>query len=60
MKMLLTGFEPFGGSSVNPSIQVVRAIDGFGNDGDRRARRDLGGGEHWMIMVSLSNHDHPA
>ncbi len=26
MKLLLTGFEPFGGSSVNPSIQVVRAL----------------------------------
>jgi pyroglutamyl-peptidase len=28
MKMLLTGFEPFGGSAVNPSIQVVRALAG--------------------------------
>ncbi len=26
MKILLTGFEPFGGSEVNPSEQVVRAI----------------------------------
>jgi pyroglutamyl-peptidase len=26
MKLLLTGFEPFGGSSVNPSIQVVRVL----------------------------------
>ncbi len=26
MKLLLTGFEPFGGSSVNPSEQVVRAL----------------------------------
>jgi pyroglutamyl-peptidase len=25
---LLTGFEPFGGSSVNPSEQVVHALDG--------------------------------
>lgn len=27
MKLLLTGFEPFGGSPVNPSEQVVRAIE---------------------------------
>ena len=26
MKLLLTGFEPFGGNSVNPSEQVVRAL----------------------------------
>jgi pyroglutamyl-peptidase len=26
MKLLLTGFEPFGGSHVNPSIQVVRIL----------------------------------
>jgi pyroglutamyl-peptidase len=26
MKILLAGFEPFGGSTVNPSIQVVRAL----------------------------------
>lgn len=27
MKLLLTGFEPFGGSPVNPSERVVRAIE---------------------------------
>ncbi len=27
MKILLTGFEPFGGSVLNPSEQVVRALD---------------------------------
>ncbi len=26
MKILLTGFEPFGGSNVNPSLQIVRSI----------------------------------
>ena len=26
MKLLLTGFEPFGGSQVNPSAQVVRTL----------------------------------
>ncbi|MEX1023026.1 MAG: pyroglutamyl-peptidase I [Dehalococcoidia bacterium] len=26
MRILLTGFEPFGGESVNPSVEVVRAI----------------------------------
>ena len=28
MKILLTGFEPFGGSLVNPSAEVVRALAG--------------------------------
>ncbi|MEO5733230.1 MAG: pyroglutamyl-peptidase I [Rubrivivax sp.] len=28
MNILLTGFEPFGGESVNPSWQVVQALDG--------------------------------
>ncbi len=27
MKILLTGFEPFGGSALNPSEQIVRALD---------------------------------
>jgi pyrrolidone-carboxylate peptidase len=27
MKVLLTGFEPFGGSQVNPSAQVVRTLE---------------------------------
>ena len=27
-KVLVTGFEPFGGSSVNPSQQLVEALDG--------------------------------
>ena len=33
MKLLLTGFEPFGGSTVNPSIQVVRALTDAPPDG---------------------------
>jgi pyroglutamyl-peptidase len=28
MKILLTGFEPFGGSTINPSEQAARALDG--------------------------------
>ena len=28
MNVLLTGFEPFGGSTVNPSQQLVDALDG--------------------------------
>ena len=28
MKVLVTGFEPFGGSTVNPSQQLVDALDG--------------------------------
>lgn len=27
-KLLLTGFEPFGGSDINPSAEVVKALDG--------------------------------
>jgi len=27
MKLLLTGFEPFGGSRINPSEQIVRALE---------------------------------
>ena len=30
MKILVTGFEPFGGSPLNPSEQVVRALAGQG------------------------------
>ena len=32
MRVLLTGFEPFGGSSVNPSQEVVRIVEGRGHD----------------------------
>lgn len=28
VRLLLTGFEPFGGSSVNPSMKVAQALDG--------------------------------
>ncbi|MBI3733231.1 MAG: pyroglutamyl-peptidase I [Chloroflexi bacterium] len=33
MNLLLTGFEPFGGSTINPSEQVVRALAREGLDG---------------------------
>lgn len=33
MNLLLTGFEPFGGSPVNPSEQVVRTLASQGLDG---------------------------
>ena len=29
MKILYTGFEPFGGETVNPSFEAVRALPGF-------------------------------
>ena len=34
MKLLLTGFEPFGGDAINPSWEAVCALDGwrFGNE----------------------------
>jgi len=28
-RILLTGFEPFGGESVNPSWEIARALDGW-------------------------------
>lgn len=28
LKLMLTGFEPYGGSAVNPSMQVAQALDG--------------------------------
>ena len=31
--ILLTGFEPFGGESVNPSWEIARALDGWECDG---------------------------
>ncbi|MEO5689379.1 MAG: pyroglutamyl-peptidase I [Burkholderiaceae bacterium] len=34
-RILLTGFEPFGGESVNPSWQIAQALDGWGCDGHR-------------------------
>lgn len=37
MKVLLTGFEPFGGSEVNPSEQVVRTLAGRSPRGIRLA-----------------------
>ena len=33
--ILLTGFEPFGGESINPSQEIVRALDGTMLDGHR-------------------------
>lgn len=33
--ILLTGFEPFGGEAINPSQEVVRALDGDLVDGHR-------------------------
>jgi len=31
--LLLTGFEPFGGESVNPSWEIARALDGWSCEG---------------------------
>lgn len=33
--ILLTGFEPFGGETINPSGEIVRALDGMGIAGHR-------------------------
>jgi pyroglutamyl-peptidase len=32
-EILLTGFQPYGGRQLNPSAEVVRALDGTGIDG---------------------------
>jgi len=34
MKILVTGFEPFNGESINPSLEVIRDLDGGGIEGD--------------------------
>ena len=34
-RILLTGFEPFGGDSVNPSWEIARALDGWACEGHR-------------------------
>lgn len=39
--ILLTGFEPFGGESINPSWEVARALHGRGIDGHRVEARLL-------------------
>ena len=36
--ILLTGFEPFGGESVNPSWQAVQALDGVRLDDEVQIR----------------------
>jgi pyroglutamyl-peptidase len=33
MRILVTGFEPFGGQSLNPSWEVARALNGFALEG---------------------------
>jgi len=32
-RILLTGFEPFGGEAVNPSWEIARALDGWECEG---------------------------
>lgn len=32
-RVLVTGFEPFGGESVNPSLEAVKRLDALGMDG---------------------------
>lgn len=34
-RILVTGFDPFGGHTINPSWQAVQALDGFEFDGHR-------------------------
>jgi len=40
MKVLLTGFEPFGGSQVNPSAQVVRTLERLSTNAFHGARNN--------------------
>lgn len=59
MNILVTGFEPFGGESTNPSMELVRALDAqigathipyrhFTCDGLRRLTGDFTGyRENW-------------
>ena len=43
MKILVTGFEPFGGESRNPSMELVQSLPG-----------EIGGAE---IVTAIGNHD---
>jgi pyroglutamyl-peptidase len=50
MKLLLTGFEPFGGSNVNPSQQIVRAL----------ADRPIEGVQIYTALLPVDNVRGPA
>ncbi|WP_418103210.1 pyroglutamyl-peptidase I [Vibrio harveyi] len=46
-KVLITGFEPFGGESINPALEVVKRLNG----------RKLDGGEVVMCQVPVTRYE---
>ncbi|HGS5162982.1 TPA: pyroglutamyl-peptidase I [Vibrio harveyi] len=46
-KVLITGFEPFGGESINPALEAVKRLNG----------RKLDGGEVVMCQVPVTRHE---
>lgn len=46
-KVLMTGFEPFGGESINPALEAVKRLDG----------KKLDGGEVIICQVPVTRYE---
>ncbi|MEL7326553.1 MAG: pyroglutamyl-peptidase I, partial [Pseudomonadota bacterium] len=46
-KVLMTGFEPFGGESINPALEAVKRLDG----------KKLDGGEVMICQVPVTRYE---
>lgn len=46
-KVLITGFEPFGGESINPALESVKRLDG----------KQLNGGEIVVCQVPVTRYE---
>ena len=58
-RILLTGFEPFGGDSINPSWEIARALDGEAIDGAHVVAVQLPcvfGQAHAVLADALARH----
>jgi pyroglutamyl-peptidase len=60
-KLLLTGFEPFGGEKVNPSWEIARSLDGVVVDDAKivAARLPVVWGRAVDVLVELINQERP-
>jgi len=60
-RLLLTGFEPFGGETVNPSWEIARRLDGeqFGGYQVVSRRLPVAWGEALRVMADLIESLHP-
>jgi pyroglutamyl-peptidase len=52
MRMLITGFEPFGGSPINPSGEIAKALDGRQVDGVATVGRILP--VRWQVAIQTA------